>query len=233
MGKRLIPTSATAVVSHNRKLGDAAATYASQETCPDSCPLRRNGCYAEYGLVGFETRQLNAGAVGMSPKQIAGVEAAKIDALPTSDRPLRLHVVGDCATDEAARIVSGAADRYSKRTGRPAWTYTHSWRDVDRASWGNVSVLASCETPAEVHQAMSRGYAAAIVVPEHPGRKAYVLDTITVLPCPAEKNPKVNCASCGWCALGTAKLIELNKVVGFEAHSGGVKKAKAALARKN
>lgn len=232
MGKRLIPTSATAVVSNNRKLGDAAATYASQVTCPDVCPLRGNGCYAEYGLVGMQTHQLNAGAAGLSAKQVAGVEASKIDALPPGNRPLRLHVVGDCSTDATAQIVSGAADRYTKRTGRAAWTYTHGWRDVDRSSWGNVSVLASCETTAEVEQARARGYAPAIVVDSHPSAKTYQLDMVKVIPCPAEFNPARNCADCGLCQRADW-LRDTGRAIGFAIHSGGVKKARAALAAKN
>jgi hypothetical protein len=81
-------------------------------------------------------------------------------------RPLRLHTVGDCRTDEAARIVAAAAERYMDAGGGPVWTYTHAWRLVDRASWGRVSVLASCETPEQVELARARGYATAIVVDE-------------------------------------------------------------------
>lgn len=34
----------------NRKTGDIPVVYSNKETCPDSCPLKKNGCYAELGL---------------------------------------------------------------------------------------------------------------------------------------------------------------------------------------
>lgn len=50
--------------SGDRKLSDGrgigvSATYAPQQTCPDSCELRNNGCYAEVGRIGLHTHRLN------------------------------------------------------------------------------------------------------------------------------------------------------------------------------
>src|SRR3712207_595599 len=55
-------TAATATNrSKNRKLGDAAVTYVSQQSCPRTCPFYRAGCYAEQGPMGmFVTSRLNA-----------------------------------------------------------------------------------------------------------------------------------------------------------------------------
>jgi len=36
-----------------------SATYVSQQSCPDDCPLLGNGCYAETGNVGIHTNRLN------------------------------------------------------------------------------------------------------------------------------------------------------------------------------
>ena len=51
--------------SGDRKLSDGkglgvSATYAPQQTCPQTCPLMKNGCYAEVGRVGLHTHRLNA-----------------------------------------------------------------------------------------------------------------------------------------------------------------------------
>src|SRR5207302_5585852 len=120
----------------------------------------------ERGLVGWQTRRLNRSHV-RGALRIAEVEARAIDTL-TGDRLLRLHVVGDARTDAAARVLGAAADRYSRRGnaprhGRKVWAYTHAWRTVARASWGDaVSVLASVETVREAREAMQAGYAAAV-----------------------------------------------------------------------
>lgn len=193
----------------NRKLGDCAATYVSQASCATGCPLRNAGCYAESGPAGFTTARLNRSTA--EPIELARSEAAGIQALP-GDRPLRVHVVGDCPNDESAAIVGSAMADYPN----VAWTYTHAWRDVQRSSWGNAHVLASCESADDVRDARIRGYATAIVVSEHPSDRAYDLDGVKVIPCPAESG-RTNCADCGLCSR------ELPATIGFAAH--GARKA--------
>ena len=60
-------------LSKNSKTGPVAASYAGQQSCPASCPLKGKGCYAEKGRIGIHTRRLN-GANG-SYLAIAKAEA--------------------------------------------------------------------------------------------------------------------------------------------------------------
>lgn len=223
-------------VSGNSKIGDAATTYAAQPSCPLSCPfLDGGGCYAETGRIGmFVTRPLNEAAArsGATAVTVALAEAEAIDLLiPVGGRPLRLHSVGDCSTDQAARTVSAAAERYMQRGGGPVWTYTHAWRDVDRASWGDVSVLASCETPADVLLAHARGYATAVVVEEFESDRKYSgsIPESAVLPCP-QMTRGVACSDCRLC-MDDAGLRERGCSIGFEIHGIPltVRRARAAL----
>src|SRR5919199_1296654 len=50
--------------SSNKKIGNAATTYAAQTSCPTSCPFfDGGGCYAENGALGkFVTAPLNRAA---------------------------------------------------------------------------------------------------------------------------------------------------------------------------
>lgn len=202
--------------SENRKLGLMAATYVTQGSCPSSCPLYHSGCYAEQGLVGIQTRRLNRNAPdGATPEQIAQAEAEAIDAMPiVRDNPLRLHVVGDCATEEAARIVSAAAERYMDRGGGPAYTYTHAWRDVPRDAWGRVSVLASCEHPGDRQLANERGYAAALIVDSLPSTGRFSYHGVQVLPC-AYETRGTTCRDCGWC-MRDQWLLGRELTIGFK-----------------
>lgn len=168
--------------SNNAKIGACATTYAAQTSCPSACVFKDGGgCYAENGrLASAVTIPLNGAAAlaGAAAIDVALEEAAAIDALYGSTiegRPLRLHTVGDCSTDETARIVSAAAERYMERGGGPVWTYTHAWREVARESWGIVSVLASCETAEDCSAAAARGYAPSIVVEEFASDRLYDL----------------------------------------------------------
>src|SRR5215472_8094922 len=39
--------------SRNSKVGPVPVSTSSKQTCPDACPLKRNGCYAEAGPLGM------------------------------------------------------------------------------------------------------------------------------------------------------------------------------------
>jgi hypothetical protein len=207
--------------SDNRKLGPVSATYVSQSSCPSDCPLFRKGCYAEHGYAGVTTARLNRSAL-RDAREIARREARAIAGL-SGKRVLRLHVVGDARTNAAACVLGKAARSYAARGDKPArgkkvWTYTHAWKRVRRDSWGeSVSVLASCETPAQARDAMAQGYAAALVVPSFESTRAYYRDGITVLPCPAQTHDDVTCESCGLCR-DDERLRERGLVIAFAAH---------------
>ena len=221
------PKIATAVeISDNSKTGRVSATYVSQQSCPDSCPLRGNGCYAEHDFVQFTTNRLNA--VGtVTVDTLAEEEAAAIRTL-SGRRALRLHVVGDCKTNKAAKTVSAAAADHTTKHGKPVWSYTHAWREVSPKSWAGVSILASCETTTDVKKAHRKGYAAAIVVTKHDQPKAYVRDGVRILPCPQQTQKSANCESCQLCWKSDF-LLKSKTVIAFETHGGGEKKATAAL----
>ncbi len=229
-------------VTENRKTGPVSSTYVSQHSCPGSCPLRGQGCYAEAGPVGYVTRRLNASEV-VRADTIAREEAEAIDSL-SSWRPLRLHVVGDCRTRASARIVSAAADRYAARFfqrmkemvfratrthlmaerwkyEKIVWTYTHAWRNVERSDWGGVSVLASCETAAQAEEATERGYAVALIVEDYEQEAAYPLEgtSLKVVPCPYQTRG-TPCDQCRLC-WDDLRLIRDRVLIGFRAHGAG------------
>lgn len=227
--------------SHNEKIGDCATTYAAQVSCPTSCVFfNGGGCYAENGRIASGvTNPLNGAArlAQATAIDVAHAEAAAIDALDVvAGQPLRLHTVGDCKTDEAARIVAAAADRYMQRGGGPVWTYTHAWRTVDRASWGSVSVLASCETAEQAELARARGYAPSIVVEHFEERRRHrtcpdnARSSLDVLPCPAQTTEGVSCSSCRLC-MDDVALRGRGYAIAFAIHGTNyvIKKAQQSL----
>ena len=217
------------------KLGGVSATYVAQQSCPDTCPLAGGGCYAEHGpFFMVVTRHLNGRSEG-DAIEIARQEAEAIDTL-TGKRDLRLHAVGDSTTSEGTRLLAEAARRFSLRAilrhkvVSKVWTYTHAWRTVSRDDWGSVSVLASCETLADVKEAHARGYATALMVKEHTGRKL----SDGVLPCPEQTTPGVTCRTCRLCMDATG-LWERGITIGFALHGDtiGLKRARTTLERLN
>lgn len=207
-------------LSKNSKLGGASATYVTQDSCPDSCALKKNGCYAENDLVGMITSRLNTDANGQySPLKIAKIEAAAIGTL-SGKRHLRVHVVGDCRSNASAKVVAKAMIGHAKKFGKKAWSYTHAWKTVEASSWLGQSVLASCESTRDAKLAMDRGYAVALVVTDFQSNKAYDLDGLKVIPCPAQVR-ETNCTKCRLC-MGSISLLDKGAVIGFIPH--GAKK---------
>lgn len=183
--------------TRNAKLGLASVTYASQNSCPTTCPFRGSGCYAEQGPTGIWTRKVNDADPAATPLDVAHAEAAAIRDVVSGRYDLRLHVVGDCSTDESASVVSEAALGVLRK-GRKAFSYTHAWDGVNREAWGGVSVLASCESPEQVLAAQAKGWATAVVVPEFTSERVFEDSGIRILPCPNQTR-KVTCEECGLC----------------------------------
>jgi hypothetical protein len=213
-------------VSANRKTGIVSVTYASQNSCPDDCPLRGGGCYAESGPTGIWTKQVNEYDPDATALDVAKAEAEAIREVISGTLDLRLHVVGDCSTDEAASIVSDAALR-TARPGRRVWSYTHAWRRVQRGAWGEVSVLASCETPIQARQAQEQGWATAVIVPAYKSERLYEEQGLKILPCPNETRG-TQCVDCGLCMKDTF-LREKGYAIGFTPHGSGAKKVAATV----
>ena len=186
-------------LSRNTKTGPVSATYASQKSCPATCPMLGGGCYGESGRVGIHTARLNVPIA--SSLEVANAEA---------------EIVGDAAARFMAR-----------RRPTDAWTYAHAWETIKRASWGAMSVLASCHTKDEVKRAMSRGYAASIVTADMPD-KAFKEDGITYVPC-LEQTKGITCVECRLCFDDSA-LLAKKIVIVFKLHTAA-KKAYGALAR--
>jgi ferredoxin-like protein FixX len=217
--------------SADRKLSadkNVSATWVSQATCHDDCPLKKNGCYAESFNAGIQTHRLNREVKQKMRKnlrdtrlKLAKAEAAGIATL-SGKRKLRVHVVGDCATAETAGIVGQAMVDYQARSGKKAWTYTHSWRRFGAKAWKGANVLASCERPEQVAQAKAHGYATVLIVPDHPTNKVYNYQGVNILPCPAQfYNSKdagdrtVTCEKCNICQ-SPEMLKKNNLTVGFQ-----------------
>lgn len=204
------------------------ATYTSIETsCPKSCPLKGDGCYAQLSFVGMQSRRLDNEAVGLSPIQVARNEAAAIDSSykggsVAEGRALRLHVAGDCRTIASAKLVNSAVGRWKIRGGGDVWSYTHAWKNVPRSAWRHVSILASVTNVSEVAAARAQGYAPSIVVPEHPSERAYALEGSDVkwIPCPAQTRD-IGCTDCRLC-FNANRLFQSNMGIAFAAH--GIKK---------
>jgi hypothetical protein len=203
------------VNSENKKIGNISATYLPiKQTCPSTCPLKNNGCYAQLGNVGFQNIRLQKKMDGMYAYDIIRKEAREIASYgpKANGKSLRMHVSGDVRTAKAAKLLGDAAKKWEGKV----YTYTHSWRTIPRSSWEGISVLASCESIADAKEALKKGYAPSIVVSHHESDKAYIKDGIKVIPCPSQTRD-VTCEKCRLC-MNDTMLKEQNAAIAFAAH---------------
>lgn len=228
-----LPSKAVTFVenSKNEKIGDISATYVSIiGSCPSTCALKENGCYAQVGNPFFTVKRLDKAVIeqSLTPNDLADLEA---EAIKNSfggkklrfKKDLRLHVSGDTTTKYGAKVISEAINDYKARGGGRVYTYTHAWRTVARKDWTqNISVLASVDDVSEIKKVRRKGYAPAIVVSEFKDHKAFNMPGTKTkfIPCPAQTKDVV-CVDCGLC-MNADDLYKRNYAVAFAAH--GVRK---------
>ena len=219
-----------------------STTYVSiKASCPSTCALRDNGCYAQSGPIAIQLKKLDENSKRFNPDRAAVQEARLIEAsfnggpIPQDGakggRDLRLHGFGDARTKRAAKRLGKAAINWANRGGGSVWTYTHAWKNVPRSMWGDkVSVRASVDKMEDISKAQQMGYAPAIVVPQFKnGAKVWEENGVKFIPCPAQINKEsMTCVKCRLCFRDTF-LKENNFAIAFAAHGSGAGKIKKRL----
>jgi len=204
-------------------------TYASiNNSCSKTCPLKNKGCYGQLAYTGIINVRLNKESENLSSLQIAKEEALAIDNsyngnLIPDNTYLRLHVIGDSRTIIGSKLINESVGRWLNRNGTLAFGYTHSWKNVHRNIWSNVSMLASIENPKQVSLIRENNYAPALIVSEHLSNKTYIIPTSDTkwIPCPAQLNKNIGCANCKLC-FNCDRLYDKNMGIAFATH--GVRK---------
>ena len=210
--------------SRNAKTGPIPVSTTSADTCPNDCPFRGNGCYAEgYPLKG-RWDEVTRGERGGSLEDLA----ANIKTLPqgqlwrhnqAGDLPGNGHLINSRALH---KIV--AANYHAKARG---FTFTHynasiptNRNAIKRANAFGFTVNLSANNlkHADELAALDIGPVAVVLPADHIGGMT-TPEGRKVAQCPATyKN--TTCADCGLCAAQNRKVI-----VGFPAHGNGKRKA--------
>jgi hypothetical protein len=213
--------------STNRKSGPIPVSTSSETTCPDACPFKRNGCYAEYGPIGIHWRKVTEGSKGLQWTEfLRAIE----DLYPTQiwrhNQAGDLAGVGD-AIDPVALMELSYANR-----GKRGFTYTHkpmgsrvNRTAVKAANALGFTVNLSANSARHADELAGLGIAPVVCVlpADVDGKETPVVETPEgrkVAVCPATYRPDVTCQTCGLCQRRDRKVI-----VGFPAHGSGKSKA--------
>jgi hypothetical protein len=193
-------------VSRNAKTGPIPVVTVSRDTCPNTCPFKNAGCYAEGGPLRLHWDRVTRDGTTM-------VELAKsIKRLPKKQL-WRYGQAGDIPTcpEELDTLITANA-------GRPVLAYSHR-RDVEtiaRMTNAGFHINLSCDSLAQVDE-IADGVSAVVVVSSEYQRRADETQTQfrkrlggklkmttpagrPVALCPQTYIDNLTCQSCGLCA---------------------------------
>lgn len=215
-------------ISSNVKTGPIPVTTSSAITCPEACPFKKSGCYADSGPLAIHWSKVTKGERGDS----LDILARQIKAFPRG-QVWRHNQAGDLPGIGNAIDAEGLAKIVSANTGRRGFTYTHkpllgeenkanleAVKDANAKGFTiNLSGnnLAHADKLADLQAGpvvcvIPSGTAPSFQTPA--GRRGVV--------CPAQQRNDITCANCQLCTRANRSIV-----VGFIAHGTSKKKANA------
>lgn len=215
-------------ISGNSKTGPIPTTLTEKNSCPDVCPLKGSGCYAEIGHTNIHWQRVSNG----DPEKYSWVNAMQqIAALPKGQL-WRHNVSGDLPQIAGMIDYELVKQLIDANKGKCGFTYTH--HNVNDSVHGieNRAIIAQCNSQgftvnlsgnslehADQLKALDIGPVVTIC-PEGTEKQFKTPAGNTVVICPATYRDDIQCLNCGLCAVSTRKSI-----VGFPVHGIAKKKA--------
>lgn len=187
---------------NNAKLGPGVGTTYRPVglTCPSSCPLLGNGCYAQRGHVAIQAAVSKTDDHGLM--KLAGNTLARH--LVSGDW-LKTLANGRKILDRA--LINGVIELHRKCPWLTGWGYTHAIGYFDRAGITpdslpeNFHLLASCDNAEQKASANANGWRTARVIDEtsdkQPDEFLCPVDAQKRKGVPMDK--RTNCARCKAC----------------------------------
>lgn len=207
--------------SSNAKTGNIIQSYSSRATCPEKCPLKDGGCYAE----GYYTRKLwdrcdnpedTRYVANRDQLRLALLEATIQHIKGSPNVLFRHNVAGDVAIEGTSVIdinrvnILADAVKYVNTLfpdSLNGYTYTHceiseySAGIIHEAASKGFLINASCETVSEVMQAKALGINTVITsIDPDETKKALRASGVVGVQCPAQTHDGRNCEECRLCA---------------------------------
>jgi len=217
----------------NVKLGFMAASISSKETCPDACPLKKEGCYGAYGPINWVWTKVSKGTIGKS----FGELLTSLKALPKG-YAFRHNQVGDLMGLNNEIDTPKLRELTAAVKHLVAWTYTHkpivqsdsvalaNRKAIQEANQNGFTINISTNNIAEVDAALALGIApVCTILPLGAANTSYTANGAKVIKCPAQYRDNITCNSCRLCAVSNRSVV-----VGFEAHGAKTKQVSAAAA---
>ena len=212
-------------ISSNRKTGPIAVTGRARHTCPLTCtfnPLNTEGVGGCYTAGRIDAHYARAARDYTNPEVVAVLKRAK------SDR-LRDRVDGDVLTGGLIDMeyLSSLTSSAIKAGMRWIFGYTHVETLKPEYVPKGYVMNVSCETEAQVQDAIDRGFNA--VIASHQYLHGDTVAGRKIVQCPAERVDGINCGNCGGSAGPICGRKDRETVVLFSLHGAGAAKAAKSI----
>lgn len=209
-------------VSGNAKTGPIPVSTTSKSTCPDACPLKRNGCYAESGPIALHWGAVSTKGRGYDLEEFC----SQIKRLPRKQL-WRYGQAGDLP-GEANQINFDDLEKIVEANqGRSGFAYTHypadkpeNARAITFANSNGFVINLSANNLSHADELAELGIAPVVtLLPEGAEKALKTPAGRHVSVCPASVRDDISCATCGICA------THRKAIIGFPAHGTGKNKA--------
>ena len=214
------------VRSSNAKTGPIPVSTTSSDTCPDVCPLRGSGCYADSGPLALHWKRVSSGARGGSLEELC----TAVREFPEGQL-WRHNQAGDLPGDGDLIDAIALLRLVAANVGRRGFTYTHkppigaNAAAIADANARGFTVNLSANNLAHADELAALGIGpVAVVLPTDQSSNTVTPGGRRVVICPATQRDDVSCATCKLCASNVAT----RPIVGFPAHGSGAKRAVVA-----
>lgn len=215
-------------ISGNSKTGAIPVSTTSADSCPNSCPLKGNGCYAASGKVAIHWNKINNGERGTDFKTFL----SKVKELPKRTL-FRLNQAGDLAGFNDTIDFSMLKELIVASKHLRTFTYTHydvlnNKENFDAVKYANEKGLVVNLSGNNVNHAdelMSLGIGPVVtILSENAPKVSYTPSGNKVVVCPAQTVDKMTCQRCELC-----QVKDRSYIIGFRAHGNGKKKVEKML----
>jgi len=215
--------------SANSKTGPMAVSTTAKASCPDKCPLKKAGCFADGGPLQLHWEQVSQGNRGMSfDAFLLQLTALKKGA------EYRHNQAGDLPpkedeqdTIDAVKLAALAA--VIRRRRIKGFTYTHypvidnevNQLAIKAANDNGFTINLSANNIFEVDTLLALNIApVAVIMPLNAPKVSFTNQGNKIVICPAQTNKKTACIDCMLCAKSDRSFS-----IGFYPHGSSAKKA--------
>lgn len=216
--------------SKNKKTGNMPVSTSDRGTCPDACPFKNNGCYAEgYPLKGRWDEVTSGKRGGLFSDFVNQVSALPANIL------WRHNQAGDLPGDGKNIDRGGLLALAGANAGKRGFTFSHYDVETNKhnraaiatanAKGFTINLSANNLDHADKLTDLGIGPVATVLPHNFDARKTTTPKGRIVAQCPATYRDDVTCKTCGLCQKQSRRVI-----VGFPAHGNSKKKASAVAA---